>query len=150
MGTVRHRLGAEELIELGRGETSRPDRKPFFLGRVRLSEGPEGAVLHLRGKFSEEMGVLERLSGAGTLDEAIRRSPVLREVAAETLVLGGAVMSAGLSGMEHALGHVLGALEGSGTPEANGMLLEAAAVRVAEGSPVGVRPAVEGILNLNR
>lgn len=142
---------AEELIELGRGEIStnvEVKRKPFFLGRVRLSDVREGAQDYLGQKFQEELGVLERLSGSGTLPEAIRMAPVIREVAAEALVLGGAVMN-GLAGKAtHALGHVLEALEGSGTPDQNGALLEAAARRVGAGSPVLVKPAVEEILGV--
>ena len=94
------------------------------------------------------MAVLERLSGPSTLGEAIRRAPIVREVAAEALVLGGATMKLGLSGMEHAMGHVLEAMEASGTPDENGALLQAAAERLSENSPVQVKRSVEEALGV--
>lgn len=142
---------AEELIELGRGEIStnvEVRRKPFFLGRVRLSDMAEGAREYLGQKFRAELGVLERLSGQGTLPEAIRRTPVIREVAAEVLVLGGAVMKSLGGGHAHALGHVLEALEGSGTAGESGALVQAAAERVSMGAPVHVKPGVDEILGV--
>jgi hypothetical protein len=140
---------AEELIELGRGEAlSRDVGKPFFLGRVRLSDGREAAQDYLGQKFRDGLGVLDRLSGSGSLSEAIQKAGVIREVVAETLVLGGAIMKS-LGGHEaHALGHVLEALEGSGTEVENGALLETAAGRLVLGAPVQVKSAVEEILGV--
>ncbi|HXX92352.1 MAG TPA: hypothetical protein VEN81_01885 [Planctomycetota bacterium] len=146
---TRYQLGAEELIELGRGETSpRPDRKPFFLGRVRLSDGREGASSYLQGRLNLQMGLLERLMGPESLPEVMRRAPALREVAARTLIAGGAVMPEGLSGVGHALGHVLEAIEATGSPEENAGLVEAAARQVAGEAPAQMRSSVEEILNV--
>lgn len=146
--SAKFRLGAEELIELGRGEASKEPQKPFFLGRVRLSDAREGGLDYVGARFREELSVLERLSGSSTLPEAIRRAPIVREVVAETLVLGRATLHALGAGQQHALGHVLEALEASGTPDENGALLEAAAARVAVGAPAQVRPEVEKILGV--
>jgi len=146
---TRYQLGAEELIELGRGETSpKPDRKPFFLGRVRLSDGPEDAFSYLRERLGRELGLLERLMGPESLSGILRRAPALRDVAAQALVAGGAVLPAALSGMGHALGHVLEAMEATGTPQENAGLLESAARRVAQEAPVQAKSSVEEILNV--
>lgn len=154
MTASKYRLGAEELIELGRGEASKEPRKPFFLGRVRLSDmemGREGAVEYLAGKFRQEAGILERLSGTSTLADVVRRAPVIREAVAGVLVLGDAVTGneAELSGDSRALfGGVLEVLEGSGTPQENGILLQAAAERLASGAPEGVKSSVKEILGV--
>lgn len=146
---VHHSLGAEELIELGRSRSENPDRKPFFLGRVRLGSP---AAEYLAGRFSEEKGLLERISGkpgsGAGLSGMVKTAPATREALARVLVLGGAMISEGMRSEGDALGSVLTALEGSGTPDDNGKLLEVAAEKIVFEAPPEVRESVAQVLKV--
>lgn len=118
MNPIRHRLGAEELLELGAPpKRPRGDRRPFFgrggiLARTSLGQGAtpasEGAAGRLEAYFARAWDVLAGVAGAcpreaaGTPDrafsaaaEAVQQAPSLLVLAAAADLAGRAAMASG-------------------------------------------------------
>lgn len=125
-GAVRHRLGAEELLELGRSSSEgAAGRRPFLAGRVRpedLAKARSAArsayVLDVlasaggfvAGELALALGALGSLAGAPPESLArgsdlafvrtaglLRAAPTAADLVAQVLVLGGALARFGLS-----------------------------------------------------
>jgi hypothetical protein len=149
---IRHSLGAEELIELGRTNRAPNGNRPFLAGRRRIGQAdstPTSAFV--KDALAKDLGILGALSlvpiDIMAKSEAVTYkavSDLLVHVAAvdvllaRILLLGGAAIQLGLpvqDGFENLLGGIAGALGSTGTGAQNQKALDEAEAGIAAKAP---------------
>lgn len=170
---VRHQLGAEELVELGRGPGAAfLGRRPFLASKYELgrrSMGDLTADVHgyITGALAFNLETLAALLGISSdsffyggsvtfpgLVTLLDNAPVLARFLAQTLLLGNAAMRYGLSmpvPLANGLGGVLGSVGQAlsarvGVADAKGNMDEAYSVIVGQ-APEALRDGVKAMLD---
>lgn len=177
MSVLRYHLGAEELIELGTPENKvmLKNRKPYLAGRTfKLSQAAEETPLDLisaAGKWiadtlSYALHVLGSIidvpagwlaQGAevafNAVSDLLKKVPVLGNLLAEVLLLGGALIKFGLSlpgmalfGLANLLAGLARALDEQSDKAANQAKVDVARNRVLELAPSELKERVEKLL----
>jgi hypothetical protein len=182
--TARHRLGAEELIELGRVPTAVLFRQPYFMGRPRRAPlvangpalaGPGLGILDILGSVAGfladglgfalgtlgdlvdiPLGILSQgvdIAFNGVAD-LLRNIPIVGDLLAQILVLGGSLVKFGLSipGLAlHGLGNVMAgigkALKGENSDAQNQEKVDDAKKDVVDRAPLPIKESVKAILD---
>jgi len=149
---IRHSLGAEELIELGRTNRAPNGNTPFLAGRRRVGQAdstPTGAFV--QDALGKDLGILGTLSlvpiDIMEKSEAVTYkavSDLLVHVAsadvllARILLLGGASIQLGLpvrDGLQNLTGGIAGALGATGTGVQNQKALDLAQAAIVAQAP---------------
>jgi hypothetical protein len=170
---VRFRLGAEELIELGRPGARAPVlRRPFITGRVRR---PFLGILDILGSVAGFLanGLAFALNTLGDIVNVPLRIlsqgvdiafnaiagilgsiPVVGELLAQIVLLGGALVKFGLSipglllhGLRNVLGGVAKALDSRYSSSESQEKVDGAMQRTVDQAPSGIRDNVRAILD---
>jgi hypothetical protein len=182
-GVVHYRLGAEELLELGRRakDPRAPGRSPFLAGRMRMAQQGAAAepekvyILDVLGNVAGwiaqglsfafntlgdlvniplnilSQGVDVTFNGVAGL---LKNIPVIGDLLAQILVLGGSLVKFGLSipGLAlHGLGNVMGgiakALKGSGDESQNQKKVDDAKKNIVDQAPAALKKNVQTVLD---
>jgi hypothetical protein len=173
---LRYHLGAEELIELGAdNRVMLKNRRPFLAGRTfKLGQPAEESILDMlaaAGKWvadtlSYALHVLGSIidvpaawlaQGAevafNAVSDLLKKVPVLGNLLAEILLLGGALIKFGLSlpgmalqGLSNLLAGLARALDGQSEKAANQEKLDTARNRVLELAPSELKDRVMKLL----
>lgn len=181
MTAGRYRLGAEELLELGRARAVRVERRPFLMGRARPMVANAGRPVE-QAYFLDVLGsvagfLVDGLSFALTtlgdlidvplqilsqgVDIAFNgiagllgQIPIIGDILAQIVLLGGALIKFGLSipglalrGLGNVLGGVAKALKGSGTEKENQEKVDGAKDKIVKDAPSAIKDNVKAILN---
>lgn len=182
MSHVRYRLGAEELLELGRVESPRVDRTPFLAGRVRvhndwLGQGEQVYILDILGSVAGFLaeGLSFALTTLGNLLDVplqilsqgvdivfnsianvFSGIPILGDLLAKVVVLGGSLIKFGLSipglllrGLGNILGGVAKWLKGSGSEQGNQQKVDEAKEDITGRAPDPIKDTVKAVLDFS-
>lgn len=169
--TIRYHLGAEELIELGRDRIMIANRRPFLAGRGGAELGILDMLGDVAGFLSSALGFVFNTLGdiinvpLGILSQGVdvtfngvagllKNIPILGDLLAQVLVLGGSLIKFGLSipGLAlHGLGNVLGgigkALSGENTAAENNGKVDQAKKDITNKAPDPIKANVKKILD---